>query len=111
MEPVTVDVKRLDDVVPGDVCIDLMKIDAQSAEKMVLQGASETLQRTSVVVVEVSLYDMYETQTRLGDIESLLRDFRLYAVPFVSQNPGNLRTDWLECVYVRDSRNSTAHGK
>ena len=83
--------------------IDVLKIDAQGAEIDVLEGARNSLQHTSVVKVEVSLFDFYSQQSSLHKVETLMRDagLTLYSIPFVSQNPMNGRTDWVEAIYWR----------
>lgn len=49
----TYQVHRIDDIFPGNIPIDLMKLDVEGAEKDILAGAKETLlRRKPVVVVE-----------------------------------------------------------
>ncbi len=83
--------------------IDLLKIDVQGAELSVLQGASRSLAITSVIELELSLFDFYESSTTFREIEEILHPagFCLYSLPFVSQNPMNGRTDWIDAIYTR----------
>ncbi len=82
--------------------VDLLKIDVQGAELSVLQGASRSLAITSVIELELSLFDFYESSTIFHEIEELHpAGFYLYSLPFVSQNPMNGHTDWVDAIYTR----------
>ena len=85
--------------------IDLLKIDTQGFEIKCLQGAAEMLNAVKIIKCEVSFFDYYEKATSFFELESILRPygFELYAIPFISQNPANGRTDWLEVIYVNKS--------
>jgi FkbM family methyltransferase len=48
---ITVRTERLDDVLPKDFQVDLIKIDVEGGELMVLEGAKETLTRNKPVVI------------------------------------------------------------
>ncbi len=83
--------------------IELIKIDVQGAELDVLRGASRSLAITSVIEVEISFFDFWESSTTFRQIEEILHPagFSLYSLPFVSQNPMNGRTDWVDAIYAR----------
>jgi FkbM family methyltransferase len=83
--------------------IDLLKIDVQGAEVKVLNGAISTLETTKCVILEISFYDYYETQTSFMDIEKILSPmaFKLYSISEISNNPMNGRTDWVEVIYLK----------
>ena len=83
--------------------IDLLKIDVQGAEKKVLSGGREILQKTRAVIVEVAFYDYYENSTSFMDIEKYLipAGFELFGILDISRNPMNGRTDWVEVLYKR----------
>ena len=83
--------------------IDLLKIDVQGAEVKVLNGALSSLEKTKCVILEISFYDYYETQTSFFDIEKILTtmDFKLYSISEISNNPMNGRTDWVEVIYLK----------
>ena len=48
---ITVQTRRLDDVLPPDARVDLIKIDVEGAELLVLEGAVQTLRRCQPIVV------------------------------------------------------------
>jgi FkbM family methyltransferase len=84
--------------------IDLLKIDVQSMEAKVLAGAIELLQRTEVVLIEVSFYDLYENRSSFRAIEefTVQSGLQLWAITDHSRNPMNGRTDWVNAVYARE---------
>jgi FkbM family methyltransferase len=67
---VNVQVRKLDSVIPDDMTIDLIKIDAEGYEKLIFDGASEVLARSPncAIMIELSL-DRWE---RFAKIEDLL---------------------------------------
>jgi len=83
--------------------IDLLKLDTQGAEPLILEGASEILKNTSVIISELMLYDLYEKQVSFIDYEKILipLGFRLYDISHISKNPLNGRTDWVEVIYIK----------
>lgn len=83
--------------------IDLLKIDVQGAEINVLNGAEQILFRTNTCVIEVSLYDYYESTSAIHLIEEILysKSLKLYSILEISNNPMNGRTDWVELLYKR----------
>jgi len=102
---ISIRTNRLDTFIESEKIkmIDLLKIDVQGSEKDVLNGAEKALDRTKVIVIEISFYDYYETQTSFKDIEQLIHPhgFSLYSISEISQNPMNGRTDWVEAIYIR----------
>ncbi|MEQ9567481.1 MAG: FkbM family methyltransferase, partial [Pseudomonadales bacterium] len=81
--------------------IDLLKLDVQGGEAQVLRGATSAITNVGVLVVEISLFDFYETRTTFGEIEKYLPStFKLHSLLEVSNNPANGRTDWVDALYV-----------
>lgn len=105
LSEIEVKTSRLDsiDFLNGE-SVDLLKIDVQSCEAKVLSGAQRLLARTSVMMVEVSFYDLYECRSSFGAIEEFaeLAGLRLWAITTHSRNPMNGRTDWVNVVYSRN---------
>jgi len=68
---VTVDVRRLDDVVPEDLQIDLIKLDAEGYEKKILDGAKATLAHSPdcAIMIELGL-ERWEKYAPLSDLVS-----------------------------------------
>lgn len=54
-DPVTVRAEPLDNVLRNIPKIDVLKIDVEGAELSVIEGATETLAKTSIVIIEISL--------------------------------------------------------
>lgn len=74
-------VRPLDDFIPKfDGSNVAIKIDTQGFESQVLLGATETLKFASVVIVELSVAELYEGQEPYYNIDKLLRSagFELY---------------------------------
>jgi FkbM family methyltransferase len=76
---VPVRTRRLDDVDLPDP-IDLIKLDVQGAELMVLEGATRTLGRTSVVHCEVEFTPIYLGQPLFPEVAQLLTLSGFYLV-------------------------------
>ena len=70
---VTVDVRRLDDVIGADAAGPaLLKIDVQGYEYEVLEGLGELTARVEWVFVETSFVELYKGQRLFGDVADLL---------------------------------------
>ena len=92
---ITVQTARLDDVLPADFPVDLIKIDVEGAEMLVLGGARETVARTKPVVIfehGIGASDVYGTGPdevfrffqSLGYSIALLGDFLVKKQPFTA---------------------------
>lgn len=84
--------------------IDFLKIDTQGFEIACLKGCQRMLANTKILKCELSLFDYYDCSSSFYEIEEILRpyNFKLYSIPFVSQNPENGRTDWIDVIYIKD---------
>ena len=73
----TVDVVPLDDALAGVVAESdrlCMKLDCQGYEGQVLDGASKSLEQTVMVIMELSLVDLYEGAMRFDEAVPRMRD-------------------------------------
>jgi FkbM family methyltransferase len=78
VELIDVDVSRLDDVLPDNVDVDLIKVDVEGSEAALLRGARRTLERCRpIVVVEVgpNPMEVFDELTAVGLSVSLLDDW------------------------------------
>jgi len=76
VRPLTVEVARLDELVPIDALAGpaLLKLDVQGYEREVLAGAQRILSQIDYVVVEVAFAELYEDQPLFDEVHRLLRD-------------------------------------
>ena len=58
---------------------------------------------TKNILVEISLYDFYESKTSFIDIETITstHGFSLFTFTEISYNPMNGRIDWVNALYTR----------
>jgi len=83
-----VPVRRLDDVLPVEMSIDLIKLDAEGFEKNILDGGASVLERSpkAALMIEVGL-ERWERSATIGDLGNIAGDQRsIYAV----NNEGHL---------------------
>ncbi|NBE82952.1 FkbM family methyltransferase [Micromonospora rubida] len=82
LREITVETVRLDDVIPTDVRVDLIKIDIEGGEVLALRGARDTLRRGRPVIVFEHGGDevMREYGTTTDDLWSLLVEELSYQV-------------------------------
>ncbi len=106
-QPIKVSCTTLDDFCNDNhvEAIDLLKIDVQGAEVSVLKGGKNILNSVKAIIVEISLYDFYVRGdgSSWSTVFSLLDQygFSMWDIFSISKNPKNLRTDWMEVVFVR----------
>jgi FkbM family methyltransferase len=73
VEQIEVELERLDDAIAPDAALDLIKIDVEGAEQQVLEGAVETLRRTTpIVLLEHTFAASNVYGTVPGDVYGLL---------------------------------------
>jgi len=103
--PIKVECKRLDSYINQVKIkkIDLVKIDTQGHEVKVLKSLGTKLKIIDNIQLEIMLYDFYDIQTSFYSIEKILRNygFKLYDICYISKNPKNLRTDWVDVIYSK----------
>ena len=106
-DEITVSCLTLNDVVNDFEIhsIDILKVDVQGFEVGVLNGGNDALLRTKLVMIEISLYDFYdESKGTWFDVNRIMGElgFELFDIAKVSKNPKNLRTDWVELIFLND---------
>ncbi|MBN1121745.1 MAG: FkbM family methyltransferase [Anaerolineae bacterium] len=73
---IRVEQRRLDDILreAGIGQIDLLVLDVQGYELEVLRGAEDSLQNTETIMLEVSFYPQYETQSLFWNVHNYLHE-------------------------------------
>ena len=96
----SVPLKRLDDIVPDNLPVSLLKIDVQGYESAVLKGASRLLTQTRAVLIEVNYQDHYDGESGFTGLHNQLvaAGFRLNGIsaPFF----GGGDPLWGDAVYA-----------
>lgn len=87
--------------------LDLLKIDTQGWELHVLNGAKDVLSNTQVVLTEWQFDDLYGTPPPLHELDKNLSEhgFRLWDVSHIYKDLNQMRTLWIDLVYVKPNRN------
>jgi FkbM family methyltransferase len=117
-----VDVVPLDEVVPGEAPVTIVKVDTQGTELDILQSAPALLGRTAAVLVETEFEPFYAGQPLFGDVDRHLRShgFRLGDIELLRLRGRNFPSEvwsrrqaaWAHAVYLRevaDQRVPAAH--
>lgn len=82
-------ISKLDDEIPNNLNISIIKIDVQGFELKVLQGAEETLKRTFLVLLEMQNHDFYKDAPSPFILDKFLKGkgFELYdIIPSIKKN-------------------------
>lgn len=85
----------------GEKQVDLLKMDVQGSEVDIISSSPAALKKINNITLEINLFDFYQVRNSFFALEKHLRDFELYAITKLSQNPKNFRTDWAEVFYKR----------
>jgi FkbM family methyltransferase len=92
---------RIDDAVPRDRQVGLLKMDVQGYELRALRGAEATLARTSAILIEINYVSHYDGAVGFNEVHEFLaaRGFQLHGVsaPYF----GNGRPLWADAIYSR----------
>lgn len=98
-----VKITTLDDEITGNQSVNILKIDVQGYEMEVLLGATETLSRTNIVLVEMQNHDFYEGAPLYHEVDSFLRSkhFMLFDLLPALRKNGKLH-EW-DAIYVKYS--------
>jgi FkbM family methyltransferase len=95
-----VDVITLDSLCPFNEAIAILKADIQGYELEMLKGATETLKKTLVVILEVNNHTHYRKAPAYHEIDTFMRDsgFELYDLFPGTREEGKLK-EW-DVIYV-----------
>ena len=106
----TVQVLPLDDLLPSDRHVDLLKIDVQGVEREVLGGARKTLRNTSAVLMEVNFRSHYEGDDTFGPLHSLMTDagFQLWSISPPYRGPSG-EALWADALFVHAEELNHGH--
>jgi Methyltransferase FkbM domain len=96
VESVTLDALAANLGIPSSE-FNLLHIDVQGAERLVLDGATETLPHMDAISVEVSFTDLYEGCAQIEDIEDKLRPLGFHRAALISA----FHPSWGDAFYVR----------
>lgn len=92
---------RIDDVVPANTPVGLLKLDVQGFELSALRGAESTLKQARAIQVEINYKAHYEGAANFDDIHGFLtvRGFQLFGVsaPYAGKD-GPL---WADALYTK----------
>lgn len=105
VQDIQVPVKRLDEVLPPDSVVDLLKIDVQGFERPVLLGGAETLKRTKAVLIEMNFVSHYEGDDSFASLSTLLTQefgFEFWDMSLPHRGPSG-RALWSDAVFVNPS--------
>ena len=96
-----VSVTTLDESIPQNESISIIKIDVQGYELEVLRGATSTLTRTSIIVLEMNNHSYYSGAPKYYEVDQHLRgnNFILYDIFPSTKDKGQLK-EW-DSVYVK----------
>jgi FkbM family methyltransferase len=100
-----VSITRLDDIIPPEQEVGLMKIDVQGYELSVLKGAHRTLNNTIAVLLEVNFMNHYIGGATFDEVYQFLRrsGFRLAGVsPAYYGASGPL---WADAIFLNERLN------
>ena len=98
---IEVPVRRLDDVLADVAEVSLLKIDVQGSERAVLAGASATLRRTRMLLIEANFVSHYKGDILFSELHPLL-ERQGFALANLSP-PFRIRGQvlWADALYCR----------
>ncbi|MEO6452923.1 MAG: FkbM family methyltransferase [Ginsengibacter sp.] len=95
-----IEVSTIDDEIPANIKVNLIKLDVQGYEIEALKGAINTLKRTYIVLVEVSNHNYYLNGAKYYEIDTFLRTQNFELLSFIpSLRDKNKILEW-DCIYI-----------
>jgi FkbM family methyltransferase len=97
---INVSVSPIDTLIPSDARVAVLKMDVQGFELAVLEGAADTLKRTSLVVLEVNNHRGFRNAPEYYELDEFLRAQGFELIDILAQNRQNGRLlDW-DSIYM-----------
>jgi FkbM family methyltransferase len=96
----TIVVSKLDDEIPANVPVNLIKIDVQGFELEVLKGGAGTLSRTSLIIFEAQNHDMYIGAPKYYELDAFLRNNNFVLYNIVPSLRKNMKLYEWDAIYV-----------
>jgi FkbM family methyltransferase len=82
----------------------LLKLDTQGNEVRVLNGGTDTLHKTSIVITEMSVYQLYQGGCTYSETDALLRENGFIAVDFIVPSRKNgVQMMEFDAIYINTS--------
>lgn len=98
-----IEITTLDDTLPDNKIISILKLDVQGYELEVLKGAGKTLTKTFLIILEMNNHDGYMGAPKYYEVDKYLREnnFILFDI-FPSVKDDDQLKEW-DCIYVNKS--------
>lgn len=95
-----IEITTLDDTLPDDKIISILKLDVQGYELEVLKGGSNMLSKTILITLEMNNHDGYQGAPKYYEVDIFLRNknFILFDM-FPSLKDNDQLKEW-DCIYV-----------
>lgn len=106
LDSVVVKTETIDNVIKslGVEKINILKLDCQSYEPLVLEGARSALNSANIdfITTEITFDDVYGKGVSFADIENRIAPygFRIYDICHLYKDLKRMRTHWVEAVYI-----------
>lgn len=98
---VRVEVRTLDELIPRDLPIALLKVDVQGFEREVLAGAAETLQRSSYVLLEANFQPFYQGEADFFELTAIMRGHGFAIANYSAPKGGQREALYADVLFVR----------
>jgi FkbM family methyltransferase len=105
---VQVPVRTLDELLPPEVPIALLKIDVQGFEREVLAGAGATLRRTDFVLLEANFRPFYRGEADFFELTAIMRGHGFAIANYSSPKGGQREALYADVLFVRRDPGATA---
>ena len=91
----------LDSICADIPVIDILKIDVQGYERQVLEGATDVLNRTKCIIVEVTYYNHYDGDISFWELHNVLKANRFVLYDLTKPFRLNDVSLWSDAIYVK----------